>query len=201
MAVNTPLGIDVFQPVNSVLKGLNRSTQQEQRRQLFEQISRLVSTTVRLKLKDVRYEGHLVDDVSTPQDQFGECRTKRRLAYRINPKFARFYAEAAYTLFDAKERLKIKGRGSELAKWLHLWVIGHAEQYPHKVETIRNLCGSSIKELKAFKQQLRRALDLLREAEIIQSWVIDKKDIVHIERLPSSSQQKHIIKASFQRPD
>jgi hypothetical protein len=51
-------------------------------------------------------------------------------------------------------RIKIKGRGSELAKWLHLWIEGNAEQYPHKVETIRQLCGSIRQNLEIFSAEI-----------------------------------------------
>lgn len=194
MALHQPLGADVRQAVNAVLRGLGRSTNQEQRRQSSEQISRLVGGMTRLTTPDMRYEGHLLDDASTPQDQAELPRFRRYLAYRLNPRFARLYAESAYTLFDAQERLKLKGRGSELAKWLHLWIIGNAQQYAHKVDTIRQLCGSMLKDLNEFRRNLRRALDLLKAAGIITAWRIDEKDLVHIERTPSGSQQQHLAK-------
>ena len=134
----------------------------------------------------------MLDDASTPQDQAELPRLRRHLAYRLNPRFARLYAESAYTLFDAQERIKLKGRGSELAKWLYLWIIGNAEQYAHKVETIQRLCGSMTKELKHFREKLRQALDVLKAAGVILSWRINEKDLVIIERTPSESQQKHL---------
>jgi len=194
MALHHPLGEDIRQAVNAVLRGLGRANNQEQRRQAFEQISRLVSGTVRLTAPNARYEGHLLDDASTPQDQAELPRQRRHLAYRLNPRFARLYAESAYTLFDAQERLRLKGRGSELAKWLYLWIIGNAQQYPHKVDTIRRACGSVDKTLKSFRQKLRQALDLLKAAGVITAWRIDEADLVHIERTPSDSQQKHLAK-------
>jgi hypothetical protein len=201
MANHKAFGADICQAVNGVLRGIGRTTHQEQRRQLFDQISRLVRGTVRLTTPQIRYEGHLLDDASTPLDQATLPQFRRHLAYRLNPKFARLYAESAYTLFDLQERGKIKGRGSELAKWVHLWVIGNATQYPHKVETIRHLCGSTTKDLKKFRQVLRQALDLLKEAGIITAWQIDpKSDLVTIERTPSASQQKHITKKARQKP-
>ena len=201
MALHHPLGGDLEQAVNAVLRGLGRSNNQEQRRQLFAQVSRLVSGTVRLSTPSVRYEWHLLDDASTPQDQAELPRLRRRLAYRLNPRFARLYAESAYTLFDAQERLKLKGRGSELAKWLYLWIIGNAQQYPHKVETIRRLCGSGDKTLKSFRQNLGKALEVLKAAGVIVAWRIDEADLVHIERTPSESQQKHLAnKAKKPRP-
>lgn len=194
MALHHPLGEDIEQAVNAVLRGLSRSNNQEQRRQLFEQVSRLVSGTVRLTGPTMRYEGHLLDDASTPQDQamLDVPRLRRHLAYRLNPRFARLYAESAYTLFDAQERIQLKGRGSELAKWLYLWIIGNAQQYPHKVETIRRLCGSRLGDLNEFRRNLRRALDLLQATGVIVAWRIDEADLVHIERTPSESQQKHL---------
>lgn len=195
MALHQPYGEDVFQAVNAVLAGLGRHTQQEQRAQLFEQVSRLVRGTLRITPPNgIRYEGHLLDDATTPEDQKVLPRLRRHLSYRLNPKFAFFYNSAAYTLIDFSQRLKIKGRGSELAKWLHLWIEGNAEQYPHKVETIRQLCGSRTKDIKHFREKLRQALDLLKGAGIITAWRIDEGDLVHIERTPSPAQLSHIAK-------
>ena len=148
---------------------------------------------MRLTTPNVRYEGHLLDDASTPQDQTELPQFRRHLEYRLNPKFARLYADSAYTLFDWQERLRLKGRGSELAKWLYLWIIGNAQQYAHKVETIQRLCGSQA-TLKEFRRILRQALDLLKGAGIITAWRIDEKDLVHIERTPSAAQLVHIAK-------
>jgi hypothetical protein len=201
MANHKAFGVDICQTVNAVLRGIGRTTHQEQRRQLFDQISRLVSGTIRLISPNTRYEGHLLDDASTPHDQAELPQYRRHIAYRLNPKFARLYAESSFTLFDIQERSKIKGRGSELAKWLHLWIIGNAEQYKHKVETIRELCGSTIKDIHSFRQTLRRALDLLKEAGIITAWQIDpQSDLVTIERTPSESQQKHITQKASRKP-
>lgn len=201
MAIHKPYGDDIEQSVNSVLQGIGRATHQEQRNQLFDQISRLVRGTIRTTTPERRYEGHLLDDASTPQDQRVLPQHRRHLAYRLNPKFAQFYASSAYTLFDLQDRAKLKGRGSELAKWLHLWVIGNVDQYPHKVETIRQKCGSRDKTLFSFRQKLRQALDLLKEAGIITSWQIaQKSDLVTIERTPSESQKKHITKNSEKSP-
>jgi len=201
MANHKAFGVDICQAVNAVLRGIGRTTHQEQRRQLFDQISRLVSGTIRLTTPSTRYEGHLLDDASTPHDQAELPQYRRHIAYRLNPKFARLYAESSFTLFDIQERGKIKGRGSELAKWLHLWIIGNAEQYKHKVETIRELCGSTIKDIHSFRQTLRRALDLLKEAGIITAWQIDpQSDLVTIERTPSESQQKHITQKASRKP-
>jgi hypothetical protein len=200
MALYKPFGTDIVQAVNAVLSGMGRTTHQEQRRQLVEQISRLVFGMIKLTTPNFRYEGHLLDDATTPQEQATLPQYRRHLAYRLNPKFARFYAETAYTIFDSQERRKLKGRGSELAKWLHLWIIGNAEQYLHKVETIRQLCGSR-STLKEFRRLLRQALNLIKKVEIIIDWHIDpKSDLVTIKRMPSSAQIRYIAKKDSRKP-
>jgi hypothetical protein len=80
MANHKAFGVDICQAVNAVLRGIGRTTHQEQRRQLFDQISRLVSGTIRLTTPSTRYEGHLLDDASTPHDQ-AELPQYRRHAF------------------------------------------------------------------------------------------------------------------------
>ena len=200
MAMNKPIGADVQQAVNAVLRELGRKTQESQRGQLFGEISRLVSGTVRLTLpRALRYEGHLLDDASTPQIQATLPQHRRHLAYRLNPKLARFFEADQITLIDWKQRRKLKGRGSELAKWLQLQIESHAEQFGMKVRTIRDRCGSTTKDLKSFRQMLRQALSLLQDTGIITAWKIDSRpesepygDLVAIERTPSPAQIKHL---------
>jgi hypothetical protein len=195
LAGRQPIGVDVCQAVNTVLRRLGRETHQSQRQQLFAELDRLVTTSLRITAKGMpSLVGHLIDDAATPQDQAVLPQHQRHIAYRLNPKFARFFQGTAYTLFDWQERLKLKGRGSELAKWLYFWIIGNAKQYPHKVETLRNKCGSTDKNLKSFRQKLRQALDLLKAAGIITAWRIDEADLVHIERTPSRAQAGHLAK-------
>ena len=82
-----------------------------------------------------------------------------------------------------------------MAKWLHLWIEGNAEQYAHKVDTIREKCGSRDKTLKSFRQNLRKSLDLLKDVGIITDWRIDAAtDLVHIDRIPSATQLAHLNK-------
>lgn len=186
-------GGDVSVPVNAVLRGLGRHTHKSQRQQLFKEVERLAFGLLRFTPKGLpSYVGHLIDEASTPQDQAVLPEHRRRLTFRLNARFSRFYEEAHYTLFDQNERLALGG--NPLAKWLHLWIIGNAEQYPHKVETLRAKCGSRTKDLKHFRENLRKTLDLLKEAGVIADWRIDDADLVHIERTPSPAQRAHLAK-------
>lgn len=199
MARHKPFGLDISVPVNATLAGLGKHNHKDQRIQLFREIERLVTTSVRItKAGMPTYVGHLLDDASTPIDQKTLPQHRRNITYRINPKLALFFDPAFYTLYSQQERVKL-GRNS-LAKWLHLWIIGNAEQYPHKVETIRQKCGSKTKDLKNFRYQLRTALDVLKEAEIITGWQIDTADLVHIQRTPSAAQLGHLTKKAAKTP-
>jgi len=193
MANNTAIGDNIFLRVNQILRGLGRGNHKSQRKQLFAEIDRLATTPVRFTPKGrPSTVGNFLDVASTPQEQQVLPEFRRHISFRFNPEFLGFFDAAFYTLFDYKDRLKLKGRGSEFAKWLHLLIIGNAEQYAYKVETLREKSGSKDKSLKSFRQKLRQALDLLKDAEIITAWRIDEADLVHIERTPSLSQQKHL---------
>lgn len=193
MAIHKAFGEDVSVSVNAVLAGLGKHSQQDQRKQLFQEIERLVTTSIRLTQKGVGiYVGHLLDSGSTPAEQKEVPRHKRNITYRVNKDLAKFFRTDLYTLYNQKDRLKL-GRSS-LAKWLHLWIISHASQYPHKVETIREKCGSKTKLLKDFRYQLKTALEVLKTAGIITGWQIDETDLVLIERTPSPAQQEHIAR-------
>lgn len=194
MARHKAFGVDVVQRVNVILRGLNRQTRQEQRRQFFEQADRLMSGTIRITPRGKpSYAGHLIVDIVTPQDQRTEPQYRRHFAYQLNPKLAGLYEGAAFTLINWQDRLKLKGRGSEFAKWLQLLIESHAQQYAYKVETLREKSGSKA-AIKEFRRILRQALDLLKDAGIITAWRIDAKDLVYIERTPSPAQLAHIAK-------
>lgn len=193
MAEHRPFGAEVWQSVNSVLGGLGRHTRQEQRKQLFEQIDRLVRGTFRVTApRSPTVTFHLIDMAITPMDQGVEPRHRRHLSYRLNKEVERFYNKNAFSLFDIQQRLRLRGRGSELAKALHLWIIGNAKQYAIKVETLRDKLGSRDKTLRSFRQKLRQALDMLKAEEVISAWSIDGDDLVHIDRTPTETQQRYL---------
>lgn len=194
MARHKPYGQEVEVPVRAVLGGLGRHTQKSQRKQLFAEVERLKVAALRLTPRGERSKVvNLIEEVSTPQDQATEPEHRRCLSFVLNPKFARFFDEAQLTLFNAQERSRLGS--SDLAKWLHLWIIGNAEQYPHKVETIRDKCGSQTKDLYRFRAALRVALELLKNEGFINDWRIDSEtDLVHIDRTASTAQLIHLNK-------
>ena len=188
MAAHKPLGEYVTVPANAILKALGRKIGKSQHKQLEGEITRLVSGTVIVRQKGVgKYIGHLVDNA------FKDDIT-RRWRYRFNPDLRALYGPHAYTLIDWEQRITL--RGKDLARWLHLYLVGHAAPFPVKVAKLRQLSGSRTKELKNFRGKLRLALKDLKDAGIIDDWMIDKNDLVHVARgnTISDSQKRHLLR-------
>jgi hypothetical protein len=188
MAAHKPLGEYVTVPANAILKALGRKIGKSQHKQLEGEITRLVSGTVIVRQKSVgKYIGHLVDNAFKDD-------VTRRWRYRFNPDLRALYGPHAYTLIDWEQRITL--RGKDLARWLHLYLVGHAAPFPVKVAKLRQLSGSRTKELKNFRGKLRLALKDLKDASIIDDWMIDKNDLVHVARgnAISDSQKRHLLR-------
>jgi hypothetical protein len=74
--------------------------------------------------------------------------------------------------------------------------VGHAVPFPVKVAKLKQLSGSRAKELKNFRGKLRMALNDLKEAHIIDDWMIDRNDLVHVRRgeAISESQKRYLLR-------
>lgn len=84
MASNTPLRDDVGCKVDDVLMTLGRRNQPEQRRELFEQVNRIVACTIRLATPEYCYRGHLLKDASISNDG-------QELIFTLNPNLPQAY--------------------------------------------------------------------------------------------------------------
>jgi len=84
IASNTPLGDDVGCKVDDVLMALGSRNQPEQRRELFEQVNRIVACTIRLTTPEYCYRGHLLKDASISNDG-------QELIFILNPNLPQAY--------------------------------------------------------------------------------------------------------------
>jgi hypothetical protein len=189
LASGRALGQTVIVPANAILRTLGRGTGKSQHDQLRADMDRLVTGTVTIRANGIEYIGHLVDDAL--QDT-REPVHKRHWAYRLNPRLVALFAPNRYTLNNWQTRRQLGQK--DLARWLQLWLESHAQNFATGVETIRTRCGSTNGSLRSFRQQLREALEGLREAKVINNWAIDSGDLVHIDRTPSDSQIGHVRK-------
>lgn len=180
-----PLGNQVEFTAYSLLKELGRGTGGKDHDDLKEDIARLLGGVVEITWTDTQktFLGHLVEKAYRDE-------TSQRYVVVFDQKMLGLY-EGGYSYVDWERRKALKG--NSLAKWLQGFYASHAAPYPYKVETIKNLCGSTIARLTDFRRLLKTGLDELVKVGSIESWSI-KDDLIHIEKLPSKSQAKHLIK-------
>lgn len=168
----------------SILKAIGRNTGKSDYQWLKQSLTRLRAHAVQLRSGSRLYVGGLIDDWHLDEDTGA--------AYvRINPMLGRFFETDQYTLIDFQRRLSI---GTQLARWLHDYYSTHAKPYPVKVDTLRRLCGSETSALREFRRNLRSALNELVQAGLLLTWEIDEDDLVHVNKNPTPSQGRHLIR-------
>lgn len=170
---------------SDLLKALGRATGGADYEELKEDISRLMGGVVEITFTDTNetFIGSLIHNAYREE-------TTQRYAIVFDEKMRKLY-DAGYTHVDWEQRTKLKD--NSLAKWLHGFYATHAAPLRYKVETIKELCGSTTERLTDFRKALRTALDKLQEAGAITSWSIDaKSDLVSVRRKASTSQQRHL---------
>ena len=187
VAMPHPLGKRVEFSVGSFLKALGRGTSGKHHEEFKEQVMRLVTGGIEITDTKARmtFMGTLVHKASRDEDS-------GRYVVIFDKDMLNLY-EAGYSHIDWNQRMAL-GK-SALAKWLHGFYATHAKPYPYKVETLHNLCGSAA-TMKEFKRMLKKALGDLERVGAIESWGIDKDDLVTVQRTPSRAQQKHLNRAA-----
>ena len=168
--------------VKSFLRSIGRQSGKSGREWLKDCFRRLTATAVEINV-DVNnrfmngkytYAGSLVDEFYY-NDQ------EQTYFLKINSKLAELF-DAGWTQLQWQQRLRLK---TNLAKWLHGFYASHRSPYPMKVATLKYLCGSDCKRLVDYRRSIRRAMDELVNIGAIQSWKIDAKDKLHVQRFVS----------------
>lgn len=180
-----PLGNQVEFSSYSLLKELGRGTGGKDHEDLKEDIARLLGGVVEITWTDTNrtFIGHLVDKAYRDE-------ITQRYVVVFDTKMLGLY-EGGYSYIDWERRKALKG--NNLAKWLAGFYASHAQPYAYKVETIKNLCGSTVGRLPDFRRMLKAALNELVQVGSIKSWEIED-DLIRVVNAPSSSQAKHLIK-------
>ncbi len=183
-----PLGNRVTFTAHALLKALGRGTGQSQHQQLHDEIIRLRSGNVEITWTESGrdYGGGLVKEY---------YRDKKAGVYVVvlTKKMQEMY-QNGYSQVDWGQRQALGN--NNLSKWLHGFYSSHAKPYPYKVQTLKQLCGSTSKDLRDFRRMLKGALDDIVRVGLITSWDIDGRDLVSISKVPTLSQQKHLNKRS-----
>lgn len=180
----TPLGNRVEFTAHSFLTELGRGTSGKHREELKEEISRLIGGVVEIAWTKEKksFAGSLVSNMYRDDES-------QRFVVILDPKMMALY-ESGYSQVYWPHRRALKS--NSLAKWLHGFYASHANPYPYKVETLRELCGSKQADLPGFRRLVRAALKQLVEIGAIASWEIDKADLVRVANIPTLSQVHHL---------
>lgn len=184
LAAKHPLGNMCHFKIKAFLHDLGRKDGKSERDCLMDSFRRQMASGVEIKQGPHTYGGSMLEFWHDEEVD----------AYRIqqNPRILALY-HAGWTAIDWDTRGKLHRK--PLALWLHGWLSSHVENYPTKVETIRQLCGSRDKTLFGFRRNLKAALTTLQKESVLTGWAIDPKtDNVSFERIPSASQQRHLIR-------
>ena len=174
LARHHPLGTECQFSARSFLKHIHRSIGHRDHKWLKETLQRLATALVDITHGDLAYFGTLIQ---------GGFRHKGQNYYwlQLNPKIVQLYTAGYWTAINWEQRQEL--RRKPLALWLHGYYASHFDPYPLKVETIRNLSGSSTRQLRAFKQKLTTALDVLQKTGAITDWHITN-NLVHVKTPP-----------------
>ena len=184
LAAKHPLGNVCVFKIKAFLRALGRQDGKSERDGLMDSFRRLMLSGVEIEQGPHTYGGSMLEF----------WHDKESDTYRIqqNPRIMALY-HAGWTAIDWEQRRKL--RRKPLALWLHGWLSSHVENYSTKVETIQQLSGSRNKQKSSFRRQLGLALADLQAENVITGWAIDPKtNLVTIERVPSASQQRHLIR-------
>lgn len=184
LAREQALGTRIYFSAHGFLKAIGRSTGRAQHEWLKDAFARLASTVVEIKSGKHAYFGPMLHH-GARDDETGQY------VIEINPAIIHIYGTDGWTAEQWSERMALKGQ--PLAQWLHGFYSTHAEPHPYKVATLHRLCGSENKDLFGFRRDLRQALDAL-VAVTGWNWHINEKDLVHIEKTPTPSQARHLIR-------
>lgn len=186
-----PLGDKIDFTANAILKALGRGTGKTQHKQLHEELVRLRAGTAEITWTKEKktFVGGLIKSAAR-DDETG------RYVVELDKKMFTLY-ETGYSHVDFSQRQALGN--NNLSKWLHGFYSSHAAPLPYKVQTIKTLCGSTSKDLRDFRRMLKKALDDLVTVGSIESWEIDSRDLVNVKRVPTVSQQKHLIKKAAKK--
>lgn len=166
-----------------LLKLIGRNTGKTDHQWLHRTLKHLTATAV--EIRDLRakrlFFGSLLPRGAADEE------TSEYLV-EINRDLAKLF-DRGFTQVDWEQRRQL--RRKPLAQWLHLYYSSHARPYPVSVGWLHDKSGSQTASMRAFRQNLKGALDEIQAVGVIQSWVIDG-DLVSVVRVPTPAQQRFL---------
>jgi hypothetical protein len=145
------LGVECRVTGYHLLKLLNKKDSKQNYIILDTQLTRMKATALRIRLdKRWSYEGSLIHDIRRDEEN-------KDYLIALNPQFSKLFQKDQYTLIN--HYLLLKLQGYPLAQWTVRYFSSHAEPFPMRFATIRELSGSNIKKLTSFRQKFKKAIE------------------------------------------
>ena len=140
--------------VNKLLHDLDRATGGGDHEQLKEELARLMGGVVEITWKKEKrtFSGSFI------RNAYRDDKTQTYVVVLDEKMIALF--EQGFTWVDWEQRRALGT--NNLAKWLHGFYSTHSDPYAYKVETLKELCGSTTGRLGDFRKALHVALDKLK---------------------------------------
>lgn len=177
------LGTEVRFTAYSMLSELGWSKNGDSYKRLSDCLIRLKATALAVTVDSPEdslrqnYTGSLIRSFRW-QEEFTNA-PLREWEILLEKQIVALFGSSNYTRVDWELRLQL----SPMEKWLHSFYHTHANPYPYKVETLRELMGSKIKELRMFRFKLKNALARLEEVGFFEAAKIDARtDMVLVTR-------------------
>jgi len=172
----------------ALLKLMGKTDTGKNRTTLHNRIERLVANAVTVKQGRYTYIGGLIRFAAKDEET-------QEWVIELDEKLRPLFAGDQFTQIEWAVRHELNGQ--QIAQWLHGFYASHAKPFPFKVETLLKLCGSEDADPYSGKQKLRKALDAVTEASAAhgEGFSYDiRGDLVHVEKLASGSQRRHLAK-------
>ena len=149
----------LFRP-SVMLKRLGKNCGGSNIESLNEAIDRLSAGSIILISDRWKFRGHLIESVLTLNDENTASEEEKKKQFiRINPELRDLFMSGEMAQIDIADRNKLS---SQLSKWLYCFYITHRDPFPMKVETIKTLSGSQIKDDYEFIRKLKKSFLELR---------------------------------------
>lgn len=172
----------------ALLKLMGKTDTGSNRATLHARIERLVANALTVKQGRYSYIGSLISFAAKDEET-------QEWVIELDSRLRPLFAADQFTQIEWDVRHALNGH--QLAQWLHGFYATHAQPYPINVATLLKLSGSENTEPRSSRQKLRKALDALKEAGEAKGQPFKYDilgDLVHIEKKPSWTQQRHLAK-------
>lgn len=165
-----PEGNAVRFSAHGLLKLMGRSTGKSDHERLLRSLKHLTTTAISIEREggDVYWGSLLPEGAAKPSEG--------RYSVVINRNLIKLF-DRGFTVVEWQQR-KALAR-SPLAKHLQLWLSSHDKPFAVTVQYLRDITGSQTKNLKHFRQNLKVALNKLKDVGVLADWHIDAADKVH----------------------